>query len=117
MTASNLGGNDAAFGVCCSYLNSEGFYFLGFDDDGYYGIARIESLDFIVLTGEESATVRLDAMALFQPALKLKADCYADGTLCLIVDGVVIAGAQDADPYGPVGSASLCRASKMSQLQ
>jgi hypothetical protein len=103
VTVRNAGGNDPAFGVICGYLNSDAFYFLGFGDDGYYGIARIEGDDFILLTGDQNSWVQSDDIALFQESYLLEADCRSDGALRLSVDGVTIAEAQDSAPYGPGG--------------
>jgi hypothetical protein len=103
VTVSNAGGNDPAFGVICSYVDADAFYFLGFGDDGYYGIARIEGDDFNLLTGDGESWAQSDDIELFQDSYQLEADCHADGTLRLIVDGVTIAEAQDADPYGAGG--------------
>ena len=103
VSVSNVGGNDPAFGVICSYLNSDAFYFLGFGDDGYYGIARIEGDDFVLLTGDGDTWASSDDIALFEDSYTLEADCRADGRLRLIVDGVVIDEVQDADPYGAGG--------------
>lgn len=103
VTASNVGGNDPAFGVICSYLNADAFYFLGFGDDGFYGIARIEGDEFNLLTGDGESWSQSDDIELFQDSYNLEADCHADGRLRLIVDGVEIASAQDTDPYGAGG--------------
>ena len=103
VTVSNTGGNDPAFGVLCSYIDSDAFYFLGFGDDGYYGIARIEGDDFILLTGDGESWTQSDDIVQFQESYTLEADCLADGTLRLIVDGVTIDEVQDDSPYGAGG--------------
>ena len=103
VTVSNVGGNDPAFGVLCSYLNADAFYFLGFGDDGYYGIGRIEGDDFLLLTSEDNRWAQSDDIEIFQEAYTLEADCLSDGTLRLIVDGVTIAEAQDPNYYGAGG--------------
>jgi hypothetical protein len=103
VNVSNVGGNDPAFGVLCGYQDADAFYFLGFGDDGYYGIARIEGNDFILLTGDQNSWVQSDDIELFQDSYDLEADCHADGTLRLIVDGVTIAEARDTAPYGAGG--------------
>jgi hypothetical protein len=103
VTIRNAGGNDPAFGVLCSYIDSNAFYFLGFGDDGYYGIARIEGNEFNLLTGDGDSWTQSDDIELFQESYQLEADCRADGGLRLLVDGVTIAEAQDASPYGAGG--------------
>ena len=106
VTVSNAGGNDPAFGVLCSYLNPDAFYFLGFGDDGFYGIARVEGSEFNLLTGDGSSWSQSDDIELFQDSYVLEADCHDDGRLRLTVDGVLIAEAQDTVLYG-AGSIGL----------
>ncbi len=96
----NTGDNDPAFGVICSYLNSDAFYFMGFGDDGFYAIARIEGDDFILLTSDENTWIRSDQIEQFKDSYQLEGSCAADGTLTLVVDGVIIDQVQDSDPYG-----------------
>jgi hypothetical protein len=100
VTVRNTGGNDPAFGVLCSYVNSDAFYFLGFGDDGFYAIARVEGNDFILLTGEQNAWTQSDDIQLFQDSYQLDAECRTDGSLRLSVDGLTIAEAHDNDPHG-----------------
>jgi hypothetical protein len=97
----NLGGQDPAFGALCGYQNPESFYFLGFGDDGYYGIARVENGNLTLLSDPSGSFTHSDAIAVGQPAYTLEADCRADGTLRLAVDGVTIAEVVDSNPYGP----------------
>lgn len=101
VTVRNVGGHDPAFGVLCGYQNPDAFYFLGFGDDGYYGIARVENGNLTLLTDPGGNFTRSEAIALLQPAYTLEADCRVDGTLRLVVDGVTIAQVQDVNPYGP----------------
>jgi hypothetical protein len=103
VTVRNAGGNDPAFGVICSYQNADAFYFLGFGDDGYFGIVRVEGDDFILLTGDQNSWTLSDDIELFQDSYQLEADCRADGSLRLVIDGVTIAEARDSAPYGAGG--------------
>ncbi len=103
VTVRNTGGNDPAFGVICGYLNSDAFYFMGFGDDGFYAIARIVGNDFVLLTSDENSWIQSDQIEQFQDSYQLEGSCAADGTLTLVVDGVVIDQVQDSDPYGAGG--------------
>jgi hypothetical protein len=95
VTVNNVGGEDATFGVVCNFEDNDNFYYLGFGADGYYAIVRVEDGEDVFLTDDENLWVKSEAIAEFETSYELEADCAADGTLRLIVDGKPIAEAQD----------------------
>ena len=98
VTVTNLGGDDATFGLICNYQANDAFYYLGFGEDGYYAIVRVEGDEDIFLTSDENLWIKSEAIAEFEETYELEADCAADGTLRLIVDGKLIDEVQD-DAY------------------
>jgi hypothetical protein len=104
VTVTNYGGEDATFGVICNFQGNDAFYYLGFGEDGYYAIVRVDGDEDTVLTSEENLWEKSEAIAEFEGTYELDADCADDGTLRLKVDGVTIAEVQD-DTYteGTVG--------------
>ncbi len=104
VTVTNLGGDDATFGLICNYQGNDAFYYLGFGEDGYYAIVRVEGDEDVFLTSDENLWVKSEAIAEFEETYLLEAECAADGSLRLIVDGKTIAEAQDdAFTEGQVG--------------
>ena len=99
VTASSLKAQDATFGIICNLQDDGSFYYIGMGMDGYYGITLVDNDEHIALTGAADAVwTKTDAFALFEDVYYIQADCGADGTLRLYIDGQLIAEAND-DTY------------------
>ena len=105
VTVRNVGAaNDASFGVLCNYQDNDGYNYLGFGPDGYYAIASWNGEESTYLTSDEDLWLFSEDITQFADEYLLEAECGADGTLRLIVDGVEIASAaDDTYPAGDVG--------------
>jgi hypothetical protein len=87
---------DVLFGVICNFQDNQHFYYLGIDNQGYYGIGKSVGDDLNILTGN-GQLVQSDKMARGNNWLRITADCARSGTLSLFVDGVLIDSAVDTD--------------------
>ena len=79
VTVTNQGGDDATFGLICNYQANDAFYYLGFGEDGYYAIVRVEGDEDIFLTSDANQWIKSEAIAEFEETYELEADCAADG--------------------------------------
>jgi hypothetical protein len=104
VTVANLGADDASFGVVCNFVDNESFYYLGFGEDGYYAIVRVDGQDDVFLTSDENKWEQSGAIAQNESTYEMEAECASDGTFRLYVDGAEIAEAHDdAFTEGTVG--------------
>jgi len=89
-------------GFLCAVQTDNSYYYLGFSEDGYYGIGYYDGQDSKLLTSAENEYSSTDAAAKFADDYYLEADCQSDGTLRLLVDGVEVASVVDTS-LGPGG--------------
>lgn len=96
---------EVGFGVICNYQVDTGeYHYLGVGSDGYYAIGFYDGEATNVLTSADGLWVKSDDIAIGDTVYQVEADCGADGTLRLMVDGVEIATVTD-DTYtsGDIG--------------
>lgn len=86
---------EPTFGVICHYQDAANFYYAGFGSDGYYAIVRSEAGADTFLTAERAEWAPSDAITKNADAYTLAVEC-ANGAITLLVDGAMIASAEDA---------------------
>jgi hypothetical protein len=106
VTAENVGGGQfTEFGLICSYLDRDRYYYLAIDSEGFYAIWKsVPGGDdqHVILSGggewTESSDIPVNAASY-----RIGADC-GNGTVTLYVDGKQIDTAQDSEyTKGDVG--------------
>jgi serine/threonine protein kinase len=97
VTVRSVGAEDdpPIVGVICHSQSDGAYYYLGFSPDGYYGIAYFDGTEGQILSSDENAWQASDDIVPFAEEYLLEADCLADGTLRLMVDGTEIASLVD----------------------
>jgi len=102
--AQNVGGAvDPTFGIICNYQDDQNFYYMGIGVDGYYAIAKYESDELTIMTGEDNQWVQSERIELDADSYSVEADC-GNGRLSLYVDGVRIDSVEDqAFSQGQIG--------------
>jgi hypothetical protein len=100
--ATKIGGpNNNDFGILCRYLDKDNFYLLVVSSDGYYGIAKLKTGHYSMISADTlqySSTV-----ATGKGRVHLRADCVGD-RLSLYANGEKLVEAKDSDfASGDVG--------------
>jgi len=86
------GPEQGEFGLVCRYQDNGDFYALKITGDGYFGIAKRNGGEWIVLADWQTS----DAIRLGAETNHLRADCV-DSRLALYVNGQLLAEAQDGE--------------------
>jgi hypothetical protein len=95
---------DPGMAIVCGYIDDEHLYYLGITPDGFFAIGKIDGDDDVIFTNDNNKWGRSMFVAQKAESYRLEADCGADGTLILRVDGVEVASANDTSfPSGAVG--------------
>ncbi len=89
------GGSDAGFGIICNYQDENAFHYLGINADGFFAIARMAGDEHVLLSSDTGVWEMTGKFTAGAAQYDLEANCGADGTLRLIVDGQEIASASD----------------------
>ncbi len=90
---------DGDFGIICRYQDADNFYGLEISEDGYYAIWKYIAGEYVPLVNWESSSI----VDQYANGGHLTAACVGN-TLSLILNGTVIAEAQDSDlTYGDAG--------------
>ncbi len=100
--ATKIGGpNDNDFGILCRYLDKDNFYLLVVSSDGYYGIAKLKTGRYSMISTD---TLQYSpAVAAVKGRVHLRADCVGD-RLSLYANSVKLVDAKDSDfASGDVG--------------
>lgn len=86
---------DPTFGIICNYADDQNFHFMGIGADGYYAIVRHEGGESTVLTDSDNMWLQSDDIDINAEVYKLTAECSSNGDLRLLVNGDLIAEAND----------------------
>lgn len=94
---------DVLFGAMCGYQDDQHYYYMGINTNSNYVIAKRDG-DTETILSSDGQFGSSNQIAQGNGWFRLNADCAADGTLSLYVDGVLIESVHDTTyPSGHIG--------------